>query len=103
MVLVKATPTDLLKICRGCLFVYSGAIISQVAINSPLSLHALAPLFLWESLRIKLKNFIHEGWLVAMLLAPFCACVELFKIVFLMEEEFLVEILLVQADVLEKI
>ena len=39
---VQQSPTDL-KICRGYLFIYSGAIINQLTIISPLIVHALAP------------------------------------------------------------
>ena len=46
----KQTPTDI-KICRGYLFVYSGVIINQLTIISPLILHALAEGF-----------FIFEQW-----------------------------------------
>ena len=37
----NAIPRQTLKICRGYLFVYSGAIINQLPIYSPLILHAL--------------------------------------------------------------
>ena len=40
-----ANPDRLLKICRGYLFVYSGAIIKQLTINSPLNVQAFGVAF----------------------------------------------------------
>ena len=48
---------------------------------------------------IEFKKRIHEGGRVAVAAAPLRAYSQLFEVVILMEEEFLIEILLVQADV----
>ena len=42
----NAIPRQTLKICRGCLFVYSGAIINQLTIYSLLILRTTSALFL---------------------------------------------------------
>ena len=49
VVLVKATPDRLLKICRGYLFVYSGTIINQLIIISPLRVRALSSAVFYSS------------------------------------------------------
>lgn len=52
---------------------------------------------------IEFKKRIHEGGSVAVAAAPLRAYPQLFEVVILMEEEFLIEILLVQANVLKKV
>ena len=53
----NAIPRQTLKICRGYLFVYSGAIINQLPISSPLILHDLClALFVFWRYNVNIKG-----------------------------------------------